>query len=126
MSSHSPLLLANKHSSSSRIFMLNPRAFCRLTDLFFAFAGNAAIPDSLLASPRNTGNITAGKYALAQPYSRRGSFMRLLLPALLAIWFNCPCVAQDKTGSPQQTATVATQPMPQAASRLKIGLALEG
>ncbi len=52
--------------------------------------------------------------------------MRLVLPALLALSFACPCIAQDTPATPQQTAPAAASAKPQPSGRLKIGLALEG
>src|SRR5271166_4435770 len=53
--------------------------------------------------------------------------MRLVLPALLALSFACPCIAQDIPATPSQTAPATLPAKPQPSSdRPKIGLALEG
>jgi NTE family protein len=52
--------------------------------------------------------------------------MRLILPALLALFVSCPCFAQDTPPNPPQSTSVSPLPADHPTSRLKIGVALEG
>jgi NTE family protein len=56
----------------------------------------------------------------------RGTAMPLCIPALLVSLLSLSCLAQDKSPSPQPSASAVPAAKPAGADRLKIGVALEG